>query len=117
MKTKLVWLVVGLFVGGAIMYFLTPGSVSGLLSENETREIALNVISEKLNIKITPDCLSLDSERDGGFVIYQVTRKFNTTCYPTPVDYSVFPDIPNIKIDLKSGATFFRSLDGMYQPI
>ena len=105
-----------LLAGGAYVYVQKKAnqSVTVALSDEQTLQIVQKTVATDLNTKTDLTCLSFDSTKADGYVIYSTTRKFTNNC---PGDPTSTPTIPSIKINLTTGEIFIISLDGVYRPL
>ncbi|MEK7086179.1 MAG: hypothetical protein AAB951_00145 [Patescibacteria group bacterium] len=106
-----------LLASGAYVYVQNNQSnqpVTTTLSDEQTLQIAQKTVAIDLNIKTDPVCLSFNSKKADGYVIYDVTRKFINNC---PGDPTSAPTVPSIKINLTTGEISILSVDGVYRPL
>jgi len=90
-----------------------PQSNSSLISEEESLNIAKQVVLRDLKNSVKINCLVFAGNTEANDVTYTVTRKFDNNC---PGDLTLAPTIPQLKIDRQSRMVFVQSLDGEFRP-
>ncbi|MFA5942774.1 MAG: hypothetical protein WC798_03845 [Candidatus Paceibacterota bacterium] len=111
---SLVIVIAGSFLAAGGAYAYRQMRQADVLSDEQALQIAKKVIAEDLNDKRDLACMSFASIKDSGFITYTVTKIFSDTC---PGDPTSTPTIPDIKINLMTGETFFQAVDGIFRPL